>query len=145
MPPPTGVVSGPLIATRKWLIASTVSSGSQVPCAVEGLLAGHDLDPRDLLLAAVGLLDRGIEHALRRPPDVRAGAVPLDERDDRLVRNLDRLAVPPDALSPLRNAQILQAHLETPQHFACPEEVTRRRSLGQEPGATCAGAKRRLR
>jgi hypothetical protein len=31
MPPPTGVVSGPLMPTRYWRKASTVSSGSQLP------------------------------------------------------------------------------------------------------------------
>ncbi len=37
MPPPTGVVSGPLIATRNSLMASTVASGSQLPLASKAL------------------------------------------------------------------------------------------------------------
>jgi hypothetical protein len=51
---------------------------------VERLLAGEHLVPRDLPLAAVRLVDRGIEHAYRRAPDVGAGAVALDERNDRV-------------------------------------------------------------
>src|SRR5581483_2273262 len=69
--------------------------------AVERLLAGVDLAPGDLPLAAVRLLDRGVEDALRGAPDVGAGAVALDEGEDRTIghRELpvrphaDRLAV----------------------------------------------------
>jgi hypothetical protein len=71
MPPPTGVVSGPLIA---------------------GLLAGQDLVPDDALLALVGPLDGGVQHALCRGPDVRTDAVALDVRDHGTVGN-DQLAV----------------------------------------------------
>ena len=52
------------------------------------LLAGEDLHPVDLALAAVGLGDRGVEHAHGCAPDVGAGAVALDEGDDRVVRHL---------------------------------------------------------
>ena len=89
MPPPTGVVSGPLMPTRYFLKASTVSSGSQLSKSFLRLLAGVDLDPGDLLLAAVGLLDRGVEHAHAGAPDVGAGAVAFDERDDRVVGHLE--------------------------------------------------------
>ncbi len=54
---------------------------------VVGLLAGIDLHPVDLALAAVGLGDRGVEHAHGGAPDVGAGAVAFDERDDGLVGN----------------------------------------------------------
>src|SRR5581483_3717745 len=68
------------------------------------LLAGQDLHPGDLALAVVGRLDRGVEDALGCPPDVRTRAVALDERDDRVVGDVqlavgadgDRLAVPGD-------------------------------------------------
>ena len=39
---------------------------------VLGRLAGEHLEPRDLALAAVSLLHRGVEHALAGRPDVRA-------------------------------------------------------------------------
>jgi hypothetical protein len=56
---------------------------------LERLLAGVDLPPVDLALAAVGLLDGGVEHAHGGLPDVAAGAVALDEGDDRVVRDLE--------------------------------------------------------
>ena len=51
---------------------------------VLGRLAGIHLEPGDLALAAVSLLHRGIEHALAGRPDVRAGAVAADEREEGL-------------------------------------------------------------
>src|SRR5262249_4224826 len=63
--------------------------GQPVLEAVEGLLAGEDLHPGDPLATAVGLLDRGVEHRLARTPDVGAGPVALDERDDRAIGNLE--------------------------------------------------------
>src|SRR5262249_55601333 len=57
--------------------------------AVEGLLAGGDLHPGDPPAAAVGLLDGGVEDRLAGPPDVGAGAVALDERDDGMLGNLE--------------------------------------------------------
>ena len=59
---------------------------------LEALLAGVDFHPRDLLLAAVRLVDGGIEHAHARAPDVGTGAVAFDERDDRIVGH-DELSV----------------------------------------------------
>ena len=61
--------------------------GEPVVELVLGLLAGEDLEPDDLLLAAVRLLHRGIEDPPRRLPDVGAGAVTLDEGDDWPVRH----------------------------------------------------------
>ena len=72
--------------------------------AVDGLrlLACVHLGPRDLLLAAVGLLDGGVQHSHRRGPDVRPRAVALDEGDDRAVRYL-QLAVAGGDLLACRN------------------------------------------
>src|SRR5438552_4728437 len=55
--------------------------------AVDGLrlLAGVYLHPRDLLLAARGLLHRGVEHADGSAPDVGPGPVTFDERDDGMI------------------------------------------------------------
>ena len=72
MPPPTGVVSGPLMPTRYSLKASTVSSGSQLLNFLKAVLAGEDLEPGDLALAAVGLLHGGVEDALGWRPRCRA-------------------------------------------------------------------------
>ena len=65
----------------------------------EGLFAGVDLEPLYGALAAVCLLHGRVEDALRGAPDVAAGAVAFDERDDGMVGNgefsigiLDRLA-----------------------------------------------------
>ena len=92
MPPPTGVVSGPLMPTRYSRNASTRVVGQPVVELLEALLAGVDLDPGDLALAAVGLRHRGVEHAHAGAPDVGPGAVAFDERDDRIVGN-DETAV----------------------------------------------------
>src|SRR5690606_338093 len=51
---------------------------------LERLLAGEDLHPVDAPLAAVRAFDGGVEAAYARTPDVGAGAVALDERDDRV-------------------------------------------------------------
>src|SRR3989441_1259630 len=68
-------------------------------------LAGVHLGPRDLLLALVGLLHGGIEHAHGRRPDVGPGAVALDEGDDRVVRHA-QLAVIDDDLLALRDLNL---------------------------------------
>src|SRR5437762_4255533 len=69
--------------------------------AVDGLrlLTRVHLDPGDLLLPAVGLLDRRVEHPHGCAPDVRAGAVTLDERDDRVVRDPELAVVDRDLLA----------------------------------------------
>jgi hypothetical protein len=69
--------------------------GQPVAGLVVGLLPGEDLLPDDAALTAVRLLDGGVEDADRRRPDVRPRAIPLDERDDRLVGDLQ--AVGPHA------------------------------------------------
>ena len=55
------------------------------------LLAGVDLHPLDLLLAAVGLGDRGVDHLDHHRGDVNAGAVSFDIGNDRLVRDGQRV------------------------------------------------------
>ena len=93
MPFPTGVVSGPLMAMR-WSDGDAVVGnglegfvGEPDAFAVDfaGFLAGEDLHPGDLALAAVGFRDGGVPdvHGGRR--DVGADAVAFDVRDDRLV------------------------------------------------------------
>src|SRR4029078_10569460 len=49
--------------------------------------AGIDFHPCDLAFPAIGFLDRGVEHAHAGAPDVRTGAVALDERNDRMIGN----------------------------------------------------------
>src|SRR5262249_58160149 len=63
--------------------------GQPVLEGVEGLVAGEGRQPGDRPGAAVGLLAGGVEDRLAGPPDVGAGAVALDERDDGMVRNLE--------------------------------------------------------
>ena len=53
-----------------------------------GFLSGKDFKPRYLALTPVGLLDSGVEHSLGSPPDVASGAVALNERNDRILRDL---------------------------------------------------------
>ena len=54
------------------------------------LLAGVDLHPVDLALAAVGLGHRGVDHLQHHRRDVQAGAVALDVGNDRLVGHVER-------------------------------------------------------
>jgi hypothetical protein len=107
MPPPTGVVSGPLMPTsclrkvswqRKGEAVSRSASAiracgahqrlSRQPLAglVERLLAGQHLQPLDLARAAVRLVHRRVEHVLGGAPDVRAGAVALRARASERCR-----------------------------------------------------------
>ena len=51
----------------------------------EGFFAGKDLKPADGALAAVGLFDCGVEDSLRGLPDVAAGAVAFNKRNDGIV------------------------------------------------------------
>src|SRR5690606_36394176 len=54
------------------------------------LIAGIDLPPVDLALAAVRLGYRRIHHLEHHRRDVHAGAITLDVRDDRLVGHVER-------------------------------------------------------
>src|ERR1017187_1684074 len=53
-----------------------------------GFLSGEDLIPGDSALAFVGFLDRGIEDAQGGLPNVAAGAIAFNERNDRIVGNV---------------------------------------------------------
>ncbi len=52
-----------------------------------GFFSGEDFVPGDAALALVGFLDRCIEYAQRSFPNVTAGAVALNEGDDRVFGN----------------------------------------------------------
>jgi len=85
MPPPIGVVSGPLMEVVAAGLDGRVGQPGVV--VVVGFLAGVDLEPVDLALAAVGLLHCGVQHPHRGAPDVGAGAIALDERNNGVVRD----------------------------------------------------------
>src|SRR5438132_10145983 len=72
----------PLDADHELLAGVDRVLGEPVLEAVEGLLASKDLHPGDAALAAVGLVHGGVEDGLAGAPDVGAGAVALDERED---------------------------------------------------------------
>src|SRR5215813_5940911 len=100
MPPPTGVVRGPLIPTRNSPKASTVSSGSQV---LNWLC--------DLSLAAVNLFDCVVEHVLRCAPNIGTGAIAFDKRDNRTIGHIQRLiASKLDLLAVSGNFDVLIRH-----------------------------------
>ena len=56
---------------------------------VLGRLAREHFEPCYFLFAAECFLHRGIEHAHTRRPNVRAGAIATDERNDRVVRHIE--------------------------------------------------------
>ena len=78
-----------------------------------GFFSGEDFVPGDAALALVGLLHGRIEHAQRGLPDVAAGAVAFDERNDGVVRDLILAAGVADLLSVrrYRYAVIRTCHL----------------------------------
>jgi hypothetical protein len=82
--------------------------GEPVLVLVERLLPREDLHPRDLPLAAVRLGDGGVEDAHGRAPNVGAGAVALDERDDRAVRDVQLPAGNRDGLAILRHRDVFE-------------------------------------
>ena len=55
---------------------------------IVGLVAGIDLHPDDLFLAAVGLGHRGIQHGLAGRPNVGASAIAFNEADNGIVWHL---------------------------------------------------------
>src|ERR1700755_3365403 len=91
MPPPTGVVSGPLIPMRYSRKASTVSSGSQLSNLSFAAWPAKTSNHAIFFLPAVGLLDCGIEHALTRCPNVRAGPIASDKRNNWIIGNVQSL------------------------------------------------------
>jgi hypothetical protein len=72
-----------------------------------GLLAGVDLHPFDPALAAIGLLDGGIQHFAHHRRDVHAGAVALDEGDNRPLRHVQgKIGVDGDFRAGLRRLDV---------------------------------------
>src|SRR5690606_6151673 len=63
------------------------------------LLTGEYFHPVNLALAAVGLRDGCVHDANRRTPDVRAGAVAVEEREDGVIRNGELAVVDGDFLA----------------------------------------------
>src|SRR3989449_3280748 len=72
-------------------------------CALP-IFPGQDLEPFDPALAARRLLDRRVEHPPRGAPDVRPGAVALDEGDDGPVGHDPAPVLEPDALTHVAGA-----------------------------------------
>ena len=72
MPPPTGVVSGPLMAMRNSLMASSVPCGSHSPNLPEGFFARKDFVPNNAPLAAKNFLHRRVKNSLARLSKCRA-------------------------------------------------------------------------
>src|SRR6266403_970109 len=76
---------------------------------IKRFFAREHFEPRHPPLPAIRLLHGGVKHAPRRFPDVSAGPVPFDKRNDRRVRHLqlapaitDRLAVGGNGLAVVR-------------------------------------------
>jgi hypothetical protein len=67
--------------------------GEPVIDCVLGFLPGQHFDPGDLFLAAVGPGDGRVEDPLGGTPDVGAGPVALDERNDRIVGDVELAAM----------------------------------------------------
>ena len=93
-----------------------MSSGSQVSNFAFGLLSGEHFVPGDAPLALVSLFDGGVEDAQRGLPDVAAGSIPFDERNDRIVRNVVLAVGIADLLSVRgnRHAVISARHAQPP-------------------------------
>ena len=73
--------------------------GQPVAGVLEGLLAGEHFHPHQLALAAVGFRNGRVEHAHRCAPDIGAGAVAFDERNDRMRRYVQSARRLGDALA----------------------------------------------
>jgi hypothetical protein len=83
MPPPTGVVSGPLIATRNSRIASMESVASQSVNFALAFSAGEDLVPHTCDFFRLYALCHSWSKPAPKPSNVPPGAIALDEGDDR--------------------------------------------------------------
>lgn len=81
MPPPTGVVSGPLMDTTYSLTVSRASSDSQV----SGLLSCIDFHPGNTALAVLRFLNSRIHELDHHRTDVDTDSVTLYIRNDRYV------------------------------------------------------------
>src|SRR5256886_6855347 len=101
-----------------------------------GFFPRVDLHPVDAPLAAVSLGYRGVHHAHAGAPDVRARAVTLDERKDRVLRD-DELAVADRDLRALLGRRDLGACGRGHEGFSwevagCPGGRARNTSTGRE-------------
>ena len=114
MPPPTGVVSGPLMAMMILVdgLQRLLRQPDRLAVDLVGLLAGIDFHPGDLALAAIGLFHRCVEHRLARRPDVDAGAVALDKADDGVIRYVKLAVLQLDFFAGLGHNDLLIRHLE---------------------------------
>src|SRR5438067_1064249 len=115
---------------------------------VLALLAGVDLHPGDPAPAAVCLLDRCIEDALRRTPDVRTRSISFDERQDRLIRDAEAAARNSDGLAVLRDLRRWAGHVSAPVRGArniapAQPRVQGRFCGGKEPGTSVQRQPRR--
>ena len=70
-------------------MVSIVSFGQPFAGLLFRLLARQDFPPDDFAPPAVSRLDSAVKHATGRSPDIRASAVPFNERNDGSVRHLD--------------------------------------------------------
>src|SRR4029079_11764476 len=78
-----------------------------------GFLACEHLHPDDRLLPAVGLLHRRVDDLDHHRRDVDSGAIPFDERDDRVVWDTEReILVDRDLRAAGRDLDVLVRHEE---------------------------------
>ncbi|MNF99632.1 hypothetical protein D3C84_825400 [compost metagenome] len=76
-----------------------------------GLLTGVDFHPGNLALAPIGFLYSSIDHFDHDGTDVYANAVAFDERDDRIIRNIERMVrIDGDFVADCRNLDFLVSH-----------------------------------
>ena len=73
--------------------------GQPVVDGVKGLFAGQHFFPRNSARAFVGFFHRRVHHAHTGAPDVRPGAIPFDERDDRVIGHTERAVLDRNFLS----------------------------------------------
>ena len=85
MPPPTGVVSGPLIATCRRGRPRACRSAATRRVAPWPSRRRAPRTTRSSFLPPKAFAHRGVEHAHAGAPDVGSGAVTFDERNDRIV------------------------------------------------------------
>ncbi len=85
---------------------------------VVSLFPREHFEPCHLALAAIGVLDGGVEYALRRLPDIAAGAVAFDVRNDGTVGNAELPAGVFDRLAIARNRLRVVRRFHEP-HLVC--------------------------
>ncbi len=92
---------------------------------VKRLFAGEDFIPRDFALTAVGVIDRGVKNAPRSFPDITASSIALNERDDRIVRDLQFAADVINRRTVAWNGLpvVNTLHLATPSETFCSYQI----------------------